>query len=502
MKLIFVTGWVLSGIGKWISGASLGALLESCGYKITMQKFDGYLNVDASMINPLKHGESFITSDGAETDLDIGHYERFINTDMKRESSYTMGKLYQEIIQKERSWQYQGNDVQIVPHMTDLIKSKIIDYYNTSGADIAIIEIGGTVGDIENEVLVEAARQMWAEHGQENICFLHIVYLPYLASSQELKTKPAQNSVRDLRARGIVANILLLRADYEMNDALRQKFVSMTGIAYQATIPVPTLDSIYQMPEYLNSYKLSEYILQQFKLPAKNPQLKAWNTLTTAISQSENILKIALIGEYKGEGDVYYSLIESLKIAWRHQNHQVSLTILPFSSLDSNIISQLDQYDGLCASCDEQSSLLQEVVEFAKEKKIPYLGIEGGAYALIQPDYADLWGRRPQQGDGECLITWAATHAHLYPENSTSVSERYRYKSLIDLENAHILEKSNLSVLASNPSLTTIDAREFSDHPFMVGVVFHPELTTRPTQPHALFNWFIASSIHYSNRIS
>lgn len=263
-----------------------------------MQKFDGYLNGDAGTINPYKHGECFVTADGAETDLDIGHYERFIDTDMNANSIYTMGKLYAEMISKERKGDYLGSDVQIIPHMTDLVKSKIKQEYIDTQADISIIEIGGTVGDIENEVLIESIRQLRQEYGSENIVFVHLTYIPYLLASKELKTKPTQNSVKDLRTRGIIPDLLLLRADYEIPEDIRKKVSAMCGVEYNHVIPLPTLSSIYLVPNHLNDYHIAESILELMREKRKTPDLSSRKHLVHQIQSDLPVLTVAMVGKY------------------------------------------------------------------------------------------------------------------------------------------------------------------------------------------------------------
>ncbi len=300
----------MSGIGKGISGASIGAILKASGYKIFMQKFDGYLNVDAGTINPFKHGEVFVTNDGSETDLDIGHYERFIDVNMNKTSIYTSGKLYEEILSKERTGDYLGNDVQIIPHFTDLIKAKVRDSYVASGADISIIEVGGTVGDMENETIVEAMRQLRQEMGSENVVFVHLTYLPYLMASKELKTKPTQNSVRDLRTRGINPDFLILRADQEIPEKIIEKSAYFCGVAPDHVVPAPTVDSIYRIPLDYQARRIGDLVLDQLQLKNKGADMSAWENLYNHIKASQKEVRIAMVGKYVNLEDAYYSLNE------------------------------------------------------------------------------------------------------------------------------------------------------------------------------------------------
>lgn len=300
----------MSGIGKGITASSVGALLRACGYNVFMQKMDGYLNVDAGTINPYKHGECFVTDDGTETDLDIGHYERFIDTNLNAQSIYTMGKLYHELISAEREGSFLGHDVQMIPHMSSLIKSKIIDAGVSAGADFHIVEIGGTVGDIENEILIESVRQLKAELPLGQVLFFHLTYIPYLLASKELKTKPTQNSVKDLRKMGINPDILFLRADYDISDEIRQKVSMMCGIHDQYVIPLPTLPSIYAIPNHLASYNLTQMIHTLTNLSVREPMMQKWTTLCNHISSATITKHIAMVGKYGTLEDAYYSLNE------------------------------------------------------------------------------------------------------------------------------------------------------------------------------------------------
>ncbi len=312
MKVIFVTGGVLSGIGKGIAAASIGAILKAMGKQIYCQKFDGYLNVDPGTMSPLQHGEVFVTEDGAETDLDIGHYERFLDTNMNKYSSYTTGKLYEEIITKERRGDYLGATVQIVPHLTDLVQEKIETGYRVAGADISIVEIGGTVGDMENEYLIESVRQLQHRLGKENIIGVHVALLPYLGASKELKTKPIQHSVRTLMSYGLSPDFLIVRADASIPTESIEKISHATGIPVSHIIPAPTLDSIYRVPLFFYETDLGEKILQALHLPKVPADMSTWVKLLKDIDASKEILRVALVGKYVGLEDAYYSLNSGL----------------------------------------------------------------------------------------------------------------------------------------------------------------------------------------------
>jgi CTP synthase len=310
VKLIFVTGGVLSGIGKGIAAASIGALMKGMGFRVFCQKFDGYLNVDPGTMSPYQHGEVYVTNDGTETDLDIGHYERFLDTDMNKFSSFTSGKLYEEIIMKERRGDYLGGTVQIVPHLTDLVKEKIHMGAESSSADISIIEIGGTVGDMENEYILESARQLQHDLGHDNVIFVHVALLPYLMASKELKTKPIQHSVRTLMSYGISPDFLVVRADTDIPEDMIDKIARSNGIKADHIISAPTLDSIYRVPLAFNKDALGQKIANELHLPVVRPDLKKWEELLANIDSSNEVLKIGMIGKYVGLEDAYYSLNE------------------------------------------------------------------------------------------------------------------------------------------------------------------------------------------------
>ena len=310
LKIIFVTGGVLSGIGKGIAAASIGALLAGSDQRVYCQKFDGYLNVDPGTMNPTQHGEVFVTADGAETDLDIGHYERFLDTDMNRFSSFTSGKLYEELIARERRGDFLGGTVQIVPHLTDLVQEKIRAGYETANADISIIEIGGTVGDMENEYLLESARQLQHRLGRDNVIFVHVVLLPYLGASKEFKSKPIQHSVRTLMGYGISPDFLVVRSDEVVPEDMLAKIAATSGLQRDDIIAAPTLDSIYKVPLSFATQSVSTKILQKLLLDAVTPDMTKWEQLVGHIENSTDILTIGMVGKYTDLEDAYYSVNE------------------------------------------------------------------------------------------------------------------------------------------------------------------------------------------------
>lgn len=516
----------MSGIGKGITWASIGTLLKNCGYKIFMQKFDGYLNVDAGTINPYKHGECFVTADGAETDLDIGHYERFIQTDMNHESIYTMGKLYQEILSKERKGEYLGNDVQVIPHMTELIKSKIKQWYEHSWADISIVEIWGTVGDIENEVIIESIRQLRAEYWTNNIIFIHLAYIPYLLASKELKTKPTQNSVKDLRMRGIIPDMLILRADYDIPNNIRQKISNMCGVQYDYVIPLPTLDSIYLVPEHLNFYSVWQILLQFLWKEQKVPDLSSRRHLTIQIQSNLPVMKIAMIGKYVWLEDAYYSLNESLKVAGWYTWYKTKIKFIEAEDItQENITELISDCIGICIPWGFGERGIEWMIiaaQYARIHTIPYLGICLGSQIMaiefarnilwysdatseeFDPEYNSKnhiihimesqkniynkwWTMR--LGQYECILkTWTKIQ-RLY--NKNIASERHRHRFEFNNNYRKEFENNWFIISGTSPDNNLVEMVELQNHPFMCATQAHPELIARPTNPHPLIMGFL-----------
>ncbi len=525
MKLIVVTGWVLSGIWKGISGASIWAILKASGYKIFMQKFDGYLNVDAGTINPFKHGEVFVTNDGSETDLDIGHYERFIDANLNKTSIYTSGKLYEEILNKERTGDYLGNDVQIIPHFTDLIKTKVRDSYVASGADISIIEVGGTVGDMENETIVEAMRQLRQEMGAENVVFVHLTYLPYLMASKELKTKPTQNSVRDLRTRWINPDFLILRADQEIPEKIIEKSAYFCGVAPDHVVPAPTVDTIYRIPLDYQARRIGDLVLDQLQLKNKWADMSAWDNLYNHIKMSQKEVRIAMVGKYVDLEDAYYSLNEWLKVAGFHQDLKVRLCFVEAEDIEKNGTAVLDDMDGICLPGGFGNRWVEGMImtcQYARETQKPYLGICLGSQIMaiefarhvlwlqtansqeFDPETSDpvvhimehqksvktKWGTM-RLGTYPCDISPKTLAAKVY--GAKSIDERHRHRYEFNNTYRERMQDLWFVISGTSPDGQLTEIVEIKDHPWMLGVQFHPELISRPLRPHPLFVGFVGA---------
>ena len=525
MKIICITGWVLSGIGKGITWASIGAILKSAGYNIFMQKFDGYLNIDPGTMNPLEHGEVFVTDDGTETDLDIGHYERFIDTNLTKDSSWTTGKIYQEIFEKERKGEYLWQTVQVVSHVAWLVKEKIKQWYEHSGADISLIEIWGTVGDMENEYLIESLRQLRHELGSENVIFIHLVYLPYLWASKELKTKPAQNSVRDLMARGIDPDLLVLRADMPIDDHIIKKLSIMCWLPEQCVIPSTTVSSIYEVPVNYHHYGVGERIIEKLKLPNSKFDLSAWNTLLEYKQESTTTKKIAMVWKYCKLEDAYYSLNEWLKTAGYWNKTFIHIDFIDATDIEIEGTQLLESYDGICIPWGFGTRGIEGMIlttQYAREHNIPFLWICLGSQIMAieyarnvlwysdatseefdtanqstnhivhimnhQKTISDKWWTM-RLGSYECILTPWSKAEQMYSNNT--IQERHRHRYEFNNNYREEFEKNWFHISGTSSDGLLVEIVELSNHPYMIATQAHPELKSRPLNPHPLFIGFV-----------
>lgn len=529
-KYIFVTGGVCSSLGKGITSASIGALLKSAGYKVFTQKLDPYLNVDPGTMSPFQHGEVFVTDDGAETDLDLGHYERFIDIAVSKLSTVTTGQVYLEVLEKERRGDYLGGTIQIVPHITNTIKDKIETAAKESNAEIMLVEIGGTVGDIEGLPYLEAIRQMRHEHGRENTLFIHATLLPYLAASGELKTKPTQASVRELRSIGIQPDFIIARADKEIEQELIDKIALFCDVDEHAVISAPTLNSIYKVPLEFEKQGITKHIAEKLGLKNAKPNLKAWQTLVEKIDKDRTKTKIALVGKYTGLEDAYLSVIESLKIACYHEDRELDLVWIDAEKLEQN---DKDTWDELKSAKGilvpggfgirgTEGKIL--AAKYARENKVPYLGLclgmqlltieflrhvtgdnqitsaefdedevlgaEKYAIHFLPGQYKDRdKGGTLRLGAYKCHLVAGTKTAKLYGEKAISERHRHRYEFNNDFR--EIMEEKGLKVSGEYKEGNLVEIVENTNHPFMIGCQFHPEFLSRPNKPHPLFRGFI-----------
>ena len=532
-KYIFVTGGVCSSLGKGIASASVGALLKSSGLKVFTQKLDPYLNVDPGTMSPFQHGEVFVTDDGSETDLDLGHYERFIDTSLNKYSSVSTGKIYNEVLEKERKGAYLGKTVQIIPHITNTIQEQIVKAAEKSGCDVMLCEIGGTVGDIEGQPFLEAIRQLRNRLGEENTFFIHLTLLPYLAASKELKTKPTQSSVRELRSIGIQADMILLRADYPIKKEHLKKIALFCDVEEKYVIPAQTVGSIYEVPLNLNQYNIAQLVADKLKLGKLNIKFKAWEDLAIKIHAEKPEMKIAVVGKYTGLDDAYISVIESLKIACYHQNRELKVTWINAEKLeedDEKTWKELKSCAGILVPGGfgvrgTEGKIL--AAKYARENNIPYLGlclgmqiqtIEFARFALnnkkITSEEFDeenkagkknhiihfLPGQHKDKDKGgtlrlgayPCNIKAGTKTRALYKKEKIDERHRHRY----EFNNAFKkdLEKAGMIFAGINPRQNLVEIAELKDHPFMIGSQFHPEFKSRPNKPHPLFFGFIKAA--------
>ncbi|MGH7195677.1 MAG: CTP synthase [Candidatus Saccharimonadales bacterium] len=526
-KFVFVTGGVLSGLGKGITAASIGNLLKSRGLKVNIQKCDPYLNVDAGMLNPREHGECFVTCDGAETDLDLGHYERFLDQEIRRSSSLMSGRVLLKVIEDERSGQYDGNTVQIIPHVTKVISDFIKQA--AAGYDVHIVEIGGTVGDYESLSFLEAIREMGLRLGSENCAYVHVVYLPYLEASQEIKTKPAQNSVRELRGLGIAPNILVARSETATKDSIKAKLSLFSGVSQSAIALLPNAKSIYQVPLSLQQAGIDAAICAQLKLKTASPKLKAWQTtVERSLTNFSRQIKVGIVAKYMDNQDTYMSVLEALKsAAWWHN---INLTIIWIDAeklehkSSSKIDATLGEVDGLIVPGGFGPRGVEGKIiaaKYALNNNQPYLGLCLGLQVAViaaarlnglananstefkpknrQPVIATMEAQKGKENTGgtmrlgnyKCQLISGSQAQKLYAKNEIVERHRHRYEC-----NSYYLKdysKWGLKIAGTNPRTGLVEIIEAANHPFFVASQFHPEFTSRPNRPHPLFTGFVSA---------
>lgn len=534
IKYIFVTGGVCSSLGKGIATASIGALLKSSGFKVFTMKLDPYLNVDPGTMSPFQHGEVFVLDDGAETDLDLGHYERFVGENLSKLSSVTTGKVYSEVIAHERKGTYLGGTIQIIPHITDAIKKRIEAAGEKSKADVVMVEIGGTTGDIEGLPYLEAIRQLRNEMGQENTLFVHLTLLPYLAGSKELKTKPTQASVRELRGTGIHPDFILARADHPIKTPILKKIALFCDVNEKHVIPAPTVSSIYEVPVKYQEHNLAEKIGKRLKMKKMKPKLKAWKALTKKIKANRKPINIALVGKYTGLDDSYLSVIESLKIACYHQKLSLNLLWIDAEKLekkDKDTWKILESADGIITPGGfgiRGTEGMVMAAKYCRENKKPYLGlclgmqiltIEFARHALKNKKYCseefdekgkiqkkyyvihfmpDQYKQRDKGGtlrlgSYPCKITKGTKTYKIYG-NKKTIHERHRHRYEYNNALRKKLESAGLTTSGVFEKGNLVEIVELEDHPYMIGCQFHPEFLSRPHKPHPLFYSFIEAS--------
>jgi CTP synthase len=540
-RLIFITGGVVSSLGKGLASAALGALLQARGYKVRLRKLDPYLNVDPGTMNPNQHGEVFVTDDGAETDLDLGHYERFTGVSARKSDNVTSGRIYSQVIEKERKGGYLGRTVQVIPHVTDMIKEFVLA--DTEGLDFLLVEIGGTVGDIEALPFFEAIRQLHNDLGRGQTAYIHLTLVPYIEAAGELKTKPTQHSVKELRAIGIQPDILLCRTSHPLPDDDRRKIGLFCNLPSERVIPAMDLDTIYRVPQAYHAVGLDTELLRVFGIDnAPPPDLSRWDAVVRKVKNPEGEVRIAVVGKYMQVKDSYKSLSEALV----------------HGGLANNVKVHLDWIDSEVFERDDAASFLEEVdgilvpggfgergtegkigaVRFARERKVPFFGICYGLHMAVIEAARDLAGldgagtteignpkhpviglmtewvkgnqveSRTADGDLGGTMRLGAYPTTLTPGSrvaevygTTEISERHRHRYEVNTNYAKDLSKHGMTVSGWSPDGRLPEIMEISDHPWFIGVQFHPELKSRPLEPHPLFTSFIAAAVQKSRLV-
>jgi len=531
-KFIFVTGGVISGLGKGIAAASIGLLLESHGYKITLQKFDPYLNVDPGTMSPFQHGEVYVTDDGAETDLDLGHYERFTSTRTTRSHNWTAGKIYEMIIKKERRGDYLGKTVQVIPHVTDEIKNA---FYSVAGNnDIVIVEIGGTVGDIESQPFLEAIRQMRLSLGIENTLFIHLTLIPFIDTSGELKTKPTQHSVKELRAIGIQPDILLCRTRHELPSELKAKIALFTNVPLEAVVTAIDVPSVYDIPLNFADEGLDRIILKKLNLEISQPQLSRWRNVVHRSHHPEDEVNIALVGKYTGLHDSYISLYQALDHGGLANYLKVNIDWIEAEDVErGNVARILKNKDGILVPGGFGSRGIEgkiKAISYARKNNIPFFGICLGMQcatiefarnvAKLKKAHSEefdsqtpdkifrLWrelrkdsdiGGTMRLGVYGCQLKEGTLARSVYKKYM--VSERHRHRYEFNPEYEKVLCSAGLVISGKNPEHGLVEIIELKSHPWFLGCQFHPEFKSRPLEPHPLFRSFISAAYEYREKV-
>ena len=530
-KYIFVTGGVVSGLGKGITAASLGRLLKARGLKVAAQKLDPYINVDPGTMSPYQHGEVYVTEDGAETDLDLGHYERFIDEDLNKYSNLTTGKVYWNVLNKERRGEYLGKTVQVIPHITNEIKEFIYNVGRHSKADVVITEIGGTIGDIESQPFIEAVRQISLEVGRENSLFIHVTLLPYLHGSEEHKTKPTQHSVKELQGMGVNPNIIVLRCDEPLEEEIFQKIAMFCNVKQDCVIENITLPNLYEAPLMLERSRFSEVVCRELGIDAKEPDLADWTALVERIKARPYTVQIGLVGKYVALHDAYLSVAEALRHAGYLHNTHIKIHWIDSETLTyENAAETLGGLDGIIVPGGFGSRGIEGMIaaaKYARENDIPYFGIcLGMQIAVIEyarnvvglPDansgeFDDSCAHKvidfmPGQSDDidkggtlrlgayPCVIKAGTTMERCY--GRTEISERHRHRYEFNNSYRSSMEKAGLTLSGISPDGTLVETVELSDRPFHVGVQYHPEFKSRPNKPHPLFVGLIGAALEKS----
>jgi CTP synthase len=539
-KYIFITGGVVSSLGKGIASASLGALLEARGLKVTMMKLDPYINVDPGTMSPFQHGEVFVTDDGAETDLDLGHYERFVNRTTGKNNNFTTGQIYESVIRKERRGDYLGGTVQVIPHITDEIKESI--QRGAEGADIAMVEIGGTVGDIESLPFMEAIRQMGVELGHKHALFMHLTLVPYIPTSGEIKTKPTQHSVKELRSIGIQPDVLLCRSDRPLPEGERKKIALFTNVPERAVISAVDADTIYRIPLLLHAQDLDQIVVEQFGMTLPSANLKEWEAVIDGLEHTDREVTIAMVGKYVHLTEAYKSLSEALVHAGIKTRSRVNIEYVDSGEIEKRGTGLLEKMDAILVPGGFGERGVEgkiEAVRYARENGVPYLGICLGmqvavieyarnvagladahssefskrtphpVIALItewqtaegttetRDENTDLGGTM-RLGAQQCKLLDGSLARRVY--DAPMIRERHRHRFEFNNTYREQLEKSGLRISGVSVDEQLVEVVEIPDHPWFVACQFHPEFTSTPRRGHPLFTGFITAALEHKEK--
>ena len=526
-KFIFVTGGVASSVGKGIAVAALGHILKSRGLSVSAQKLDPYINVDAGTMSPFQHGEVFVTDDGAETDLDLGHYERFIDVSLSRASNVTTGQIYRDVLAAERRGDFLGGTIQVIPHITNEIKSRIWSVAEQSNADVVIVEVGGTVGDIEGLPFLEAIRQMRREAGRENVFYVHLTLLPHIGATGELKTKPTQHSVNELRRIGINADVLLCRSDHPVTEEIRQKIALFGDIDVEAVIPLETAETIYEVPRLLEVVGLGAYITEKLGLRGTQPRQTEWDTLVERIKAPKPGVTVALVGKYTELRDAYLSVAESLRHAGLDHGLAVEIDWIDAETLENTDVgARLRHVSGVVVPGGFGARGVEGKIaaaRYAREQQVPYLGLCYGMH-MMTIEFArhvcgldgantteidaktphpviDLMASQRELADMGGTMRLGAYPCDIVPGTRTAdsygvarINERHRHRFEFNNEYREIFGERGLEISGISPDGRLVEIMELRDHPWFVGSQFHPEFKSRPTRPHPLFVGFIGAA--------
>ena len=522
-KYIFITGGVISSLGKGIVASSLGSILENMGYNVSIMKCDPYINMDPGTMNPKQHGEVYVTEDGAETDLDVGHYERFLNKNLSGKHSITAGQIYWSVLNKERKGEYLGATIQVVPHITNEIKNKIKGVGEQDKSDILIVEIGGTVGDIEGLPFIEAIRQIKNDVGKDNVLYVHATYLPYIKTADELKTKPSQHSYKELKGLGITPNIMVCRSSNPVPQEQKDKISLFCDVDKEAVISIPDADTIYRVPLIMNEQKLDKLVVDYLGLKPHRSNLQPIRDLVHKIETADKEVNVAMVGKYIG-GDAYLSVEKSLQHAAYSLGHKVKIHWINAEDFDAK---KMDKSWGILVpggfGSRGQSGKLDSIT-YAREEKIPFFGICLGLqmaaiefarsvlnlsdanstefdpetsdpiiHIMEDQKNVDTKGGTMRLGSYPCILTDGSKTKELY--GTKEITERHRHRYEFNNKYREMLEEKGLKIVGTSPDNNLVEIIELEDHPFFIAGQFHPEFKTRPTNPHPLFVGFIQSII-------